>query len=345
MNVLSLFDGISCCRVALDRAGIEVENYYASEIDKFAIKIATKNYPDNVNLGSVENWRGWNIDWSSIDLITGGFCCQSFSLAGKQKGFDDARGQLFFTMIDIFNHLKAIRPDVKFLFENVRMKKEFMEKINDLIGVKPILINSALVSAQSRWRNYWCNWHVEQPEDRGIMLKDVIENGATDRWKSFCLTTSNGGSNPDRYYNRGRGTIVFENEDVIHEIKGTAQRGRRQKDGVLKQHIEQRNDGKANALTLTAKVRLVSIIQRPRGFNKGGEFFEKSPAMTSNSWQCNNTLQFKNRYRQLSVIECERLQTLPQKYTEGVSNSQRYKALGNGWTVEVISHIFRGIKQ
>ena len=175
MNILSLFDGISCGRVALDRAGISVNKYYASEIDKFAIQISQKNYPDIIRLGDVNNWESWDIDWSSIDLILAGSPCQGFSFAGKQLAFDDKRSALFFRFAEILSHVQSVNPDVKFLLENVRMKKEFEHVITSVVGVEPIMINSALVSAQNRKRLYWCNWHVEQPNDSGVLLQDIFQ--------------------------------------------------------------------------------------------------------------------------------------------------------------------------
>ena len=170
MRVLSLFDGISGARLALDRAGIKVDKYYASEVDKYAIQIAMKNYPDTIQLGDVTKWQEWDI--GGIDLLVGGSPCQGFSFAGKQLNFDDPRSALFFQYVQIKNHFKP----KYFLLENVKMKKEYQQVITDMLGVEPILINSALVSAQNRNRLYWTNIPgIEQPEDKGILLKDVIE--------------------------------------------------------------------------------------------------------------------------------------------------------------------------
>ena len=141
MNVLSLFDGISCGQVALERAGIEVDNYYAAEVDKYAIKVTQANYPNTIQLGDVTKWREWDIDWSSIDLLIGGSPCQGFSFAGKQLAFDDPRSALFFEYLNILNHIKAVNPGVKFMLENVRMKKEHLNVITNLLGVEPVFIN------------------------------------------------------------------------------------------------------------------------------------------------------------------------------------------------------------
>ena len=184
MIVLSLFDGMACGYEALKRAGIPVTKYYASEIDKHAIQIAKKNHPDIVHLGDVSLWDFWNIE--KPDLIIGGSPCQGFSFAGKQLAFDDPRSRLFFTMIDIINYYQ---PRWRFL-ENVRMKKEHLAIITQYMGCEPHLINSALVSAQNRQRYYWYNWEAPDPEDKGILLQDIIEDGYVEKNKSWALLES-----------------------------------------------------------------------------------------------------------------------------------------------------------
>lgn len=272
MKVLSLFDGIACGRVALERAHIPVETYYASEIDKYAIQIALKNYPDIIQIGDVTQ-----IDFSKytgkIDLLIGGSPCQGFSFAGKQLNFADPRSRLFF---DFVRALKIIKPKY-FLLENVKMKQEFQDIISSQLGgVQPIEINSALVSAQNRKRLYWTNIpNVRAPEDKKIMLQDIIENGSVDRAKSYCIDAN--------YYKGG-------------SLKNYLEKKRRQ--GVFKQ----------------SELRL--MVQ-----------------------------QSESNFRKLTPIECERLQTLPDNYTADISDTQRYKCLGNGWTVDVIAHIFNGLKE
>ena len=182
MKVLSLFDGMSCCRLALEKLDIPVEKYYASEIDKYAIQVTQANYPDTEQLGDVTAWETWELDWASIDLVTGGFPCQAWSLAGKQLGDKDERGKLFWTMLDVMAKVMEHNPKAFYLMENVKMKKEFESYITyhteqALPNVYKYLINSALVSAQSRQRYYWTNIPgVEQPEDRGIVLRDILEH-------------------------------------------------------------------------------------------------------------------------------------------------------------------------
>jgi len=179
MNVLSLFNGMSFGRMALEALDVEVTNYYSSEIDKYANQAAKALFPSTIQIGDVTKWREWDIDWSSIDLVTGGFPCQAWSMAGKQLGDKDERGMLFWTMLDIMKHVKYHNPKADFLIENVKMKKEFEEYItthteNALGKVHKILINSALVSAQNRNRYYWTSFEVEQPEDRGILIDSIL---------------------------------------------------------------------------------------------------------------------------------------------------------------------------
>lgn len=175
MKVLSLFDGISCGRVALGRAGISVEEYYASEIDKYAIKIAQANYPDTIQLGDINNWRTWDINWADIDLIIGGSPCQSFSTAGRGEGFAGKSG-LVTCFVDIVTYAKERNPNVKFLLENVKMRKEYAEAISNLLGVTPVLINSNLFSAQNRQRLYWFNWAKPgAPTPSKAVIADILE--------------------------------------------------------------------------------------------------------------------------------------------------------------------------
>ena len=302
MNVLSLFDGMSCGRLALDRAGIKYTTYYAAEIDKYAIKVSSANYPDTVQLGDVTKWREWDIDWSKIDLLLGGSPCQGFSFAGKQLAFDDPRSALFFVYVDILNHIRKNNPDVKFLLENVRMKKEYLAVISEQLGVEPVMINSALVSAQNRVRFYWCNWHIDQPNDKGILLKDIIENAETESDKAHCL---------DANYNK---SATWESYKTKH---------RRQQ--VLCNQVGVASDIKGN-----------ESIKRIYGTDG------KSPCLTTmgGGHREPKIVLDKTQYRKLTPLECERLQTVPDNYTNHVSNTQRYKMLGNGWTVDVIAHIF-----
>jgi DNA-cytosine methyltransferase len=194
-NTISLFDGMSCFQIALKELGITPIKYYASEIDKHAIKLTQHNFPNTVQMGDVTKWMDWDIDWSTIDIIAAGSPCQGFSFAGKQLAFDDPRSKLFFVFIDVLNHVKQFNPNVLFLLENVIMAKRHEVVINEYTGLRPVKINSALVSAQSRKRNYWSNIRtrkeglfdeiftdIPQPKDRGILLKDILESDVAEKY-------------------------------------------------------------------------------------------------------------------------------------------------------------------
>jgi len=187
MQVLSLFNGMSIGKMALDTLDIRVSKYYSSEIDKYANQATKALFPDTIQLGDITRWREWALDWSSIDLVTGGFPCQAWSMVGNQLGDKDKRGMLFWTMLDIIKHVKQHNRKANFLIENVRMKKEFEEYItmhteNALGHVHKILINSALVSAQNRNRYYWTSFEVEQPEDKDLLLQHIVESKVSSKF-------------------------------------------------------------------------------------------------------------------------------------------------------------------
>lgn len=332
MNVLSLFDGISACRLALERSGFTVDTYYTSEIDKYAEKISDKNYPDAIRLGDVTNWESWDIDWKSIDLVTGGFPCQAWSVAGKQLGDKDERGMLFWTMLDIMKNVLSHNPKAKFLIENVKMKKEFEQYITfhteQALGhVEKHLINSALVSAQNRQRYYWTNIHsITQPEDKGLVLKDVIE--------SINLT------NPCEPRNYKETSICHHAADAT-DINGNQ---------PIK-HVYAET-GKAPTLTTMGGGNTQPKVltgAKPRELKQMKSLTDKSKPLLASMWKGSQSNGMTNitdglTYRKLTPLECERLQTFPDGWTEGVSITQRYKALGNAWTVDVVAHIFSFMK-
>ena len=374
MNVLSLFDGMSCGRIALERCGFKVDNYFASEIDKFAIKVAKANYPDTVHLGDVttvgtkhgrlfyedENGVGCGAD---IDILIGGSPCQGFSFAGKQLNFDDPRSKLFFEYVRL---LRELKPKY-FLLENVNMKQEYQDIISSLLGVEPIRINSNLVSAQNRDRLYWTNISVlNPPRNRNIMLKDILEDGWTDRDKSHCIDANYfKGGNLKSYFQKNRRQLVFD-----MELDGTGLILAGHAD--LKGHDYNRRvydpEGKAPSLcaasggNLEPKVLLrgARIVRRRLDENGTRKDNDKSIPLKSRvevredeKSNCLSTI-YKDsivadidqlQWRKLTPIECERLQTVPEGYTDHVSNTQRYKMLGNGWTVDVICHILEGMRR
>jgi DNA-cytosine methyltransferase len=338
MKVLSLFDGMSCGQIALNRIGIKPDVYYASELDKYAIQVTQANWPDTVQLGDVTKWREWDLPWGEIDLLIGGSPCQGFSFAGKQLAFDDPRSKLFFVYVDILNHIRSVNPNVKFMLENVKMKKEHLAVISEQLGVEPVFINSALVSAQNRQRYYWANWVIKQPADLGIVLADIIEGGADmcgmaynrkdglikPLDKSYSLNASDW-----RGLNRNQTQTAVVDREKAHCLDANYHKG-----GNPEQYFNKN------------RRQLVFINQKGRGNNPGGlrALDGKTPSMTSNAWEHNNHLTDGVAYRKLTPVECERLQTVPDNYTAHVSNTQRYKMLGNGWTVDVIAHIFRSMK-
>lgn len=284
INVLSCFDGMSCGRIALERAGIEVDNYFSSEIDPYAIKIANKNYlQDGGNrLGNILEVKA--SDLPKIDLLIGGSPCQGFSFAGKQLNFEDERSKLFFEYVRL---LKECKPKY-FLLENVKMKKEYEQVISDLLGVEPILINSSVVSAGSRPRLYWTNIPYTEINKQEIKLNDILINGYSNRDKSHCIDANYGrGTNLRRYLYRGSRQVIFTDKEFMKKLLDN------------KPNIEECNTiGNEN----------------------------------------------KDKWRKLLPIECERIQTVPDNYTEGIPDFWRYHMLGNGWTVDVIAHIFKGLK-
>jgi len=299
INVLSLFDGISCGQIALERQGLEIDNYFASEIDKYAMQITMANYPNTKQLGDVRNVTAEKLP--NIDLLIGGSPCQGFSFAGAGLNFEDERSKLFFEFVRFKNELKP----KYFLLENVKMKQEFQDIISEQLGVKPIMINSSLVSAQNRERLYWTNIPViGQPKDKGILLKDIIEDGECLKDKSQTILA----------------TLYKENAKSM--IK-------RNKQGLLiLKNIYPKKGQNGNVYSIFGKCKTLSAGVGIKGNGIGSSNAPKIESINADGW------------RKLSPLECERLQTVPDGYTKYVSDTQRYKALGNGWTVDVISFIF-----
>ena len=179
-NVLSLFDGISCGRLALDNVGFEYLKYYASEIDKNANDLVSKKFPDTIQLGDVNEWLNWNLE--DIDLIIAGSPCQGFSCTGNQENFNHPKSKLFYVFLEILKHYKP----KYFLLENVKMRAEWIDKISDYLGVQPMVIDSSLVSAQMRKRVYWMNWSCESPEDKQIPISDILTSNQD--WNSASIS-------------------------------------------------------------------------------------------------------------------------------------------------------------
>lgn len=365
MKVLSLFDGMSCGQLALHRAGIPVTQYFASEIDKHAITVAQKNFPNTIQMGDVRQVRQMASHglFNDIDLLIGGSPCQGFSFAGKQLAFDDPRSALFFEYVWTLAAIRSANPNVKFLLENVKMKKEHLDVISQVLGVQPILINSALVSAQNRNRYYWANWSISQPADKGILLRDIIESGEVDRDKSLCIDAHyyKGGSLKNFLEKNSKGEELAQSEARLifdHQtcFMGGAVRGRYVEgdSGATSQRLEINGQHKSNALTCVEKDSVVVFGENLENIKKREarqlkHIDAKSVKLLASMHKGSQSNGMTNitdglSYRKLTPIECERLQTVPDNYTEGVSNSQRYRMLGNGWTIDVIAHIFGCMK-
>jgi len=410
LRVLSLFDGMSCGQQALERIGVNVLEYYASEIDKHAIAVTMHNYPNTKQLGSVINVDGYKLP--KIDLLIGGSPCQSFSFAGKRKGMSTkceteiltlehylelkAEGYEFEGQSYLFWEYMRLLNEVKpkyFLLENVMMGEKWEKILSKAIGVKPIEINSALVSAQNRRRLYWTNIGMQpmglfgdlesiipQPKDKGILLKDILESEVDEKYfisdtminrikrtnngercfttadKALCLAAG--------YHKQGR-----DNQYIVASRGRNPENPKSRESGLnTEQMLEPRYDGKTNCLTSVQKDNYVvchNTMPRSSTTGKGGtgplsredgktycldtgqtnviEILEKSPCLHGfehgTNGQLNKQLVRGGMIRRLTPLECERLQTVKDNYTKIVSDTQRYRMLGNGWTVDVIAHI------
>lgn len=447
MKVLSLFNGIGIGATALKNIGVEVEAHYISEIDKFANQTNYKHHPDSIQLGDITKWFEWNIPWGEIDIVTAGFPCQAWSMAGQQLGDKDPRGALFWTTLDVIREVLHYNPKAKWVMENVRMKQEFEEYITfhtrQALGhVEKTLINSALVTAQNRQRYYWTNFKVSQPEDRGILLKDILEDEPLPKPENLDDLLAKGVVEADQdltgeSQSRGRAIRNFKggqekgNSLTANAYKGMQTNGMTNilvhrpceviKEDISKGHVANATDikgqeslkrvygryGKAPTLTTMQgghrQPKIITFVDRDKAhcidanYFKGGNlksYFEKSRRQlvfcgamrgrylvdgvgqdskgsvagkttqrievrydgktnTITTVQKDNFVCYPEdsskkhysvgeiMYRKLTPLECERLQGYPDNYTAGVSNTQRYKQIGNGWTLPVIEHIFK----
>ena len=392
MNVLSVFDGMSCGQIALTEIGVKIDRYYAAEIDKHAIKLTQHNFPGTVQLGDVTKWQQWDIDWEGIDLFLGGSPCQGFSFAGKQLAFDDPRSKLFFVFVDIWNHIKKHNPNAHFLLENVRMKHDHEAVITRFMGVHPITINSALVSAQNRVRLYWTNianepyglfgdmrCMIEQPQDRGILLRDVLESDVDDKYylsekmingflkhnqthkergNGFTWSPSKGNKKANCVVSRCYKMGVDDNYIITHSLqpqqgKGVGGKGHLKKtdqktyclDTGNSQAIEFLNDRIGGFSINERGVRPHRGDEKKTGISELGTIiYDNQKTDTHLTKHVQKFIQH-GRIRRLTPLECQRLQTVPEWYDMTVvSDTQRYRALGNGWTVDVIIHILKHIQ-
>lgn len=461
-NVVSLFDGMSCLQLALNKAGIIPTKYFASEVDKYAMQVTMANFPNTIQLGDVRNVKGKDLGF--VHILAGGSPCQSFSFAGKRKGMAtkceleilslshylelksqnfefEGQSYLFWEYMRILEEVRVINPNVKFLLENVLMGEKWQKILTKAIGINPIRINSALLSAQNRQRLYWTNIGAEQigffgdlectipqPKDKGILLKDILETDVADKYflsgkmldylnsrkanynngkinyktendvascinanfgaidisdniiidtnrKARCFTaggnsgglhsqmdlvvhntmprsskTGKGGTGP-LSRNDGKTYCLDTGNTNAIEIQCVAMRGRNPENPKSRvaglqteQQLEPRNDGKTNCLTSVQKDNLVAYgadYRKDEGFRVRKQ--EKSSTLMARAREDvygTGLVSNQGNIRRLTPIECERLQTVPDNYTNHVSDTQRYKMLGNGWTINVIAYIF-----
>lgn len=321
MRVLSLFDGISCARVALERAGIEVETYYASEIDKHAIAVSKKNYPDIVQLGSVVGLT----PPEEIDLLIGGSPCQDLSIAKKdRKGLDGDRSGLFWEYVRIKDECKP----TYFILENVAsMPKKDRDIITTTLGVQPVLFNASLVSAQCRKRLFWTNLKFELPEDRGILLRDILQPDCDVEERTYDMSSFHKTPQTDRNDTKKLGYVG----DFDHQAKRVYD-----------------DKGKLPALNVVCNsmVKVGHIGNSDAQANRVYDPSGKSCTLSANGGGLGaktGLYQTTDRIRKLTPIECERLQSLPDNYTDGIAKTNRYKCLGNAFNVDVVSHILSSI--
>lgn len=379
MNVLSLFDGMSGGQIALTELDIPIDKYYASEIDKYAMQFTIQNFPNTIQVGDIRELDINKLD--KIDLLIGGSPCQSLSMAGKRKGLSTKEGMevldlqtylelkengfefegqsyLFWEYMRIYHELIERGDNPKFFLENVEMGKKWESVFNETMGRKGIHINSALVSAQNRRRIYWTDIHddIPQPEDRGILLRDILEEEVDEK---YFLS--------DKMIECLKGRVKTGNDPTCVAMtacltpKRTEYGKKIRKEyeaGIVKeqikniQRLEPREDGKINCLTTVQKNNLIIVSGTIRTF--GGKHFREIKsgksctlmARARNDGNAQPCVQIGAKIRRLTPTECARLQTVPEWYIwDGISDTQRYKMLGNGWNIETIKHIFKYLRR
>jgi DNA (cytosine-5)-methyltransferase 3A len=374
MNVLSLFNGMNTGRQALENIGIKVNKYYSSEIKPYAIELTQHHFPDTIQVGDVAKWREWNIDWQSIDLILSGSPCQDLSAAGKRAGINGSRSSLFFTFVDILNHIKALNPNVLFLQENVGSANKLDVGImSRALGVYPVRINSSLVTAQLRDRYYWSNIRtketmfdlvtdIPQPKDKKIMFKDIITDGKVERVKALALLESESRICTSQESIKKRAKKEFINMIYVDKDKHTCLNTESGNDGHTQAYWINRNN-KTGMVTLIYETNneLRCKTNTAKGFDVVTEndcldlsfptsktrrarvTKGKSPCLMESN---NNLYSYKDGIvRTVNQIEMERLQGFPDGYTSILSKSKAGSLLGDGWTLPIIEHIFSFIKQ
>jgi DNA-cytosine methyltransferase len=344
MNVVSLFNGMNTGRQALENVGIKVNKYYSSEIKPYAIELTQYHFPDTIQVGDVTKWKEWDIDWKSIDLILSGSPCQDLSAAGKRAGINGKKSSLFFTFVDILNHIKSLNPNVLFLQENVGSASKLDVGIMSReLGVYPVRINSKLVVAQLRDRYYWSNIRtketmfdlvtdIPQPKDRGIMFKDILTNGHTDRDKANCLLQGD-------YKQMVKCPIK---EDIY--IKKRIAKGKQTPNLVYYENNELRvKTNTSKGFDILTENDCLDLSFPTSTTRRGRVTKGKSPCLMESN---NNLYSYKDGIvRTVNQTEMERLQGFPDGYTSILSKSKAGSLLGDGWTLPIIEHIFSFINK
>ena len=359
INVVSSFDGMGGLIIALKTLGIKINKYFAIENDKFAIRQTSYMFPEIIHLGDITKVKMEDFKGEKIDLFAGGSPCKGFSFAGKQLNFNDPESKLFFEYVRLLNQIKKNNPDVKFLLENVVMKKKYQKVINEMLGIRPVMINSALVSAQNRKRLYWTNiktrkeglfgeliTDISQPEDRGILLKDILlpESEVSDKFilsekllKSFLNKPGDFGQRfkPQIDEINSKGACLTANTYKIQITSdfiriGCVKMGRT--DEAKKIRRESMKNGKDYTPFQAKQINSID--------------YDKMNTITCATTKY-NILTNGYKFRRLTPIECARLQTIPEwyKWEPNISDTQKYKMLGNGWTNDVITHILSFYEQ
>jgi len=375
MKVVSLFNGMNTGRQALENVGIKVDKYYSSEIKPYAIELTQHHFPDTIQVGDVTKWRDWDIDWKSIDLILSGSPCQDLSAAGKRAGINGSRSSLFFVFIEILEHIKTLNPNVLFLQENVGSANKLDVGImSRALGVYPARINSSLVTAQLRDRYYWSNIRtketmfdvvtdIPQPTDRKIMFKDIITDGQVERVKSLALLESESRICTSQESIKKRAKKQFINMIYVDTDKHTClNTGSGATENSSQEYLKHRNET-TGMLTLIYEENneLRCKTNTKKGFDvvtendcldlsfatsttrRGRVTKGKSPCLMESN---NNLYSYKDGIvRTVNKIEMCRLQGFPDNYCDILTTAKAGSLLGDGWTLPIIEHIFKFIKQ